>query len=180
MMGISCILRVCRSVRSGGRCRRLLVTLRDGLFAGQFPGGDPLGHTARAEVGLRRQGQFGVHHDIAWLHRIVCVLVQADLPAAFRRAYLGQIAPGDFQPLAEGCAVERFELGVERAAGFFNDAGNDAAEAVEIVRIEIDLVDRWRQGGVVQRFETFTHVAHDFENDIARRGRRPGRAFHRC
>ena len=65
-------------------------------------------------------------------------------------------------------AVQAFELGIERAAGFVDDARQDSAQALHVAGVEVDVEDGRRQGRVVQGLETFAHVADNLQNDVAR------------
>ena len=76
-------------------------------------------------------------------------------------------AARQFQALAEGGAVERFEFGIERAARFVDDARQDSAQALHVRGVQVDVEDGRRQDGVVQRLETFAHVADDLQDDVS-------------
>ena len=123
-----------------------------------------------AEFVLGGQGEFRGDGDIARLHVFVGVLQDADLPAAFGRHDLGLAAPRQFQPFAERSAVQGFQFGIERAARFIDDARQDSAQALHVAGMQVDVEDGRRQRRVVQRLETFAHVADDLQNDVSRGG----------
>ncbi len=141
------------------------------LFAGQFAGGDALGHGARAKVGFGGHGQLGIDDDIAGFHAIVGVFEEANLPAAFGRLHfrLAALADfrGDLEPFGERSPVELFQFGIEGAARVRLDTREDAAQPIHILRMEIDVVEGRRQRGIEQRLQTLAHIADDFQDDLA-------------
>src|SRR5450759_391127 len=164
----------------GWRGRRRIVALFGGLHATQAARGDALGHGSRPEFVLGGQGELRGDGDIARLHVFVGVFQDANLPAALRRHDLRARAPRQFQALAERGPVQAFDLGIERAARFVDDSRQDAAQTLHVAGMQVDVEDGRRQGGVVQRLETFAHVADDLQDDVSRgSGFGGGRTVHR-
>ena len=164
-----------------GRRRRARKRLRALWAPASAARGDALGHGAGAEFGLGGQRQLGIDDDVAGLRcRRRCFrecgsasrLRAAPSWARARREILKRSA-------SDGLVQPR-HFGIERLPRLVHDARHDAAQAVQIVRVQIDVVDGGRQGGIMQGFQPLAHVAHDFENDLPRgSGMGSGRPFHR-
>jgi len=70
-------------------------------------------------------------------------------------------------------------LGIERPPRFLDDARNNRAQPFHIIGMQVDVINRGRKNGIVQRLEPRLHIPHDFENDIpGGRGSGSGRPVH--
>ncbi len=108
--------------------------------------------------------------DVARLHVVVGVFQDADLPAAFGRDDLRVGAPRQFQALASDArlSVSSSASSARRASSTIR--GRMPRSRSMSSRMQIDVKDGRRQRRVVQRLETFAHIADDLENDFPRGG----------